>query len=118
MPDHLNLLWLGTAAAADQRLAVQFFRRYSNLLLAPERLQKQAYDHVLGEDERTQEEFGAICEYILLNPVRAKLVTQRDHYKFSGAVIPGYPQLGPGQVDYWEKFWPIYKSLVDGRGMR
>lgn len=31
-----------------------------------------------------------------------------EDWRFSGAVVPGYPNLHPLQLDYWEKFWPIY----------
>lgn len=108
MPDHLHMLWLGIGVEADQRLAAQFFRKWTNPLLAPRVWQKQAYDHVLREDERKEKAFEAICDYILLNPVRAKLVEHKSQYAFSGAMIPGYPEIDPKAPDSWEKFWKLY----------
>ena len=108
MPDHLHMLWLGISDGSDQRLAAQFFRKWTNPLLGLRAWQKQAYDHVLREDERKEKAFESICDYILLNPVRAKLVEHKSQYAFSGAMIPGYPGLDPNAPEYWEKFWKIY----------
>lgn len=125
MPDHLHLMFLGLAVASDQLNAVKFLRLRVNRLLAGEPLQKlavlsraqprdgwklqpQAYDHVLREEERKQGAFASVCFYILANPVRAKLVEEETEWKFSGAVVPGYPDLHPLQEDYWELFWKIY----------
>jgi REP element-mobilizing transposase RayT len=71
-------------------------------------LQPQAYDHVLRAEERKQNAFAKVCFYILANPVRAELVKCEKDWPFSGAVVPGYPDLYPFQEDYWELFWKIY----------
>jgi putative transposase len=71
-------------------------------------LQPQAYDHVLREDERKQNAFAKVCFYILANPVRAELMKREDDWPFSGAIVPGYPDLYPFQEVYWELFWKIY----------
>ena len=71
-------------------------------------LQPQAYDHVLREEERKQNAFAKVCFCILANPVRAELVKHEPDWPFSGAVVPGYPDLYPFQEDYWELFWKIY----------
>jgi len=125
MPDHLHLLFLGLAVASDQLNAVKFLRLQLNRLLAGEPLQKlaarsraqppgkwdlqsQAHDHVLREEERKQGAFASVCFYILANPVRAKLVEKESDWRFSGAVVPGYPDLHPMQEAYWELFWKLY----------
>jgi putative transposase len=114
MPDHLHLLWLGISSTADQRRAVSFFRQHTGPLLAGHGLawQKQAYDHVLHEAERDPQEFETIAHYILENPVRACLVEHSSQYKFSGAVVPGYPVLDIHHHDFWQTFWRIWQKLV------
>ncbi len=72
-------------------------------------LQAQAHDHVLREEERKQNAFARVCSYILANPVRAVLVKRESDWPFSGAVVPGFPDLYPFQEDYWELFWKIYQ---------
>jgi len=127
MPDHLHLMWMGLSLGSDQLNAVKFLRLHLNRLLADEglqhkgsavdsrpqpqhhwRLQPQAHDHVLREEERKQNAFASVCFYILANPVRAKLVKREQEWLFSGAVAPGYPDLHPFQENCWELFWKIY----------
>lgn len=125
MPDHLHLMLLGLRVASDQLNAVKFLRLQLNRLLAGEPLQKmavfsrtqpregwilqpQAHDHVLREEERKQGAFASVCFYILANPVRAELTKAEAEWRFSGAVIPGYPDMHPLQADYWELFWKLY----------
>ncbi len=118
-------MFLGLAVASDQLNAVKFLRLHVNRLLAGELLQKsaarsqaqppgkwklqpQAHDHVLREEERKQGAFASVCFYILANPVRAKLVEKEADWPFSGTVVPGYPDLHPMLEDYWELFWKLY----------
>lgn len=128
MPDHLHLMWLGLSLESDQLNGVKFLRTYLNRLLkgnllenrekfavdsrprpqADWELQPQAHDHVLREEERKQNAFARVCFYILANPVRAERVKHETEWQFSGAVVPGYPDLYPFQEDYWELFWKIY----------
>ena len=125
MPDHLHLLLLGLKLSSDQLNAVKFLRLQMNRLLAGEplqklavfsrtqprgkwRLQPQAHDHVLREEERKQGAFASVCFYILANPVRKGLATKETEWHFSGAVIPGYPDLHPLTEKYWELFWKLY----------
>jgi REP element-mobilizing transposase RayT len=112
MPDHIHLVWMGTALSTDQRLALEFFRRQTNQLLAPFFWQKQAYDHVLREHERERGAFSAVCHYILANPVRAGLAAKWEDYGFSGTCIPGYPDVDPRRDDYWEVYWKVYAKQV------
>ena len=72
------------------------------------KLQRQAYDHVLKDKERKQNAFAKVCFYILANPVRADLVSNEREWTFSGAILPGYPELHPLQDGYWELFWKLY----------
>jgi REP element-mobilizing transposase RayT len=125
MPDHLHLMLLGLAVASDQLNAIKFLRLHLNRLLACEplqkfaalsraqpqgkwRLQSQAHDHVLREEERKQGAFASVCFYILANPVRAGLMEKESAWEFCGAVVPGYPDFHPLAEDYWELFWKIY----------
>jgi putative transposase len=135
MPDHLHLMWLGLAVESDQLNGMKFLRTYLNRLLKgnplekrkstmrksavdsrpqppqPQKrweLQPQAHDQVLCEEERKQDAFARVCFYILANPVRAELAASETGWPFSGAVVPGYPDLYPFQEDFWELFWKIY----------
>ena len=69
-------------------------------------LQDQPYDHVLTEDERQEEAFTRICEYIARNPERAGLVGVDEFakYGYSGCLVPGYPELKPFEPDFWMRF--------------
>jgi REP element-mobilizing transposase RayT len=115
MPDHLHLLWIGVLDESDQRLAAKYFRRQINPVLDTlgTKLQRQPYDHVLREQERERESFENVAEYIARNPERRKLVPPdgfRD-YKYTGCLVPGYPELHPWQDDYWDCFWSICSYL-------
>ena len=113
MPDHVHLLWLGMAESTNQRLAAEFFRRHTNQVLAPFAWQKEPYDHVLREEERERRAFSAVGYYILENPVRAELTDRWHDYEFSGACIPGFPDVDPRREDFWEVFWKIYAKRVE-----
>ena len=110
MPDHLHLVWMGICRQTDQLRAMAFLRTHLEPALAPYCFQHQPHDHVLGEKERTGGAFEAICSYIAANPVRDELVPKAEDWRFSGAVVPGYPTLNPFQPDYWEKFWRIHSK--------
>ncbi|HVX62946.1 MAG TPA: hypothetical protein VHC19_20160 [Pirellulales bacterium] len=115
MPDHIHLLWCGIAEGCDQRNAATYFRRQLNVPLARLgfELQNQPYDHVLRDEERQESAFQAVAEYIARNPERAGLVAAdryRD-YKYTGCLVPGYPDLSPWQEGYWELFWKLYTRL-------
>lgn len=115
MPDHLHLLWIGIAPGSDQRLAIRFFRTQFNHVLKKVnvRLQDQPYDHVLSENERERRAFEEVAEYIARNPERAGLVAggKFREYRYTGCLVPGYPDLSPWQADYWDLFWRLYQRL-------
>src|SRR5581483_5732637 len=69
MPDHLHIMWLGLRPDTDQRNGMSFLRSHLKPLLSPYKLQPQAHDHVLRDDEREKGAFVKICFYILANPI-------------------------------------------------
>jgi putative transposase len=108
MPDHLHLVWMGLRADSDQLNGMAFLRTYLEPRIG--KFQHQAHDHVLS-----------VCNYILENPLRAKLVKKPSEWTFSGGIVPGYPTLHPLQEDFWPKFWRLYgaaKSPDAGRIVR
>jgi len=109
MPDHVHMVWMGLRPDSDQRNGMSFLRTYLEPALAPAKFQPQAHDSVLREREREHGAFAKVCFYILDNPVRAGLVARPKQWRFSGAVVPGYPQLHPLEPDFWEKFWKMYE---------
>ena len=115
MPDHMHLLWLGILDGTDQRNAVKFFRGQLNHVLSKldAHLQTQPYDHVLPEEEREKTPFEEVAEYIARNPERKGLVEPDcfADYKFTGCLVPGYPDLSPFQDGYWDLFWRLYSRL-------
>lgn len=113
MPDHMHLVWLGTAVAADQRVAVEFLRKHLAPALAPASWQKQPHDHVLRESERAHEAVAATAHYILENPVRAGFVERWQDYEYTGCCVPGYPELEVRDADNWLRFWRVYNYLVN-----
>jgi putative transposase len=110
MPDHLHLLLLGIASAADQKKAVPFIR--THLKPTPYDWQNQAHDHVLREAEKERGAFQSTAHYVSENPVRKGLVEAVGDWEYHGCVVPGYPKLHPSEVGYWEKFWRIYWQVT------
>ena len=116
MPDHIHFLWIGILDQSDQRVAVKYFRKRINPVI--EKLgtgfQRQPYDHVLREEERERDAFETLAEYISRNPERANLVLADGfrEYKYTGCLIPGYPELTTWQADYWDRFWRTYSYLA------
>jgi putative transposase len=125
MPDHLHFMWMGLSRQSDQLNGIKFLRTQLNRLLAGDLLEKravdarpqpqsrwelqpQAHDRVLRENDRRQHTFANLCFYVLGNPVEARLVKRGQDWPFSGAVVPGYPDLYPYQPDFWELFWKLY----------
>jgi hypothetical protein len=68
---------------------------------------------VLREEERERDSFESVAEYISRNPERAGLVPVDGfrEYKYTGCLIPGYPELNPWLDDYWERSWKTYSYL-------
>jgi len=112
MPDHWHLLWLGLADDSDQLQATKFLREHITATLAPVRLQSQAHDHVLRDDEQKRGALRASCHYIFENPVRANQSHTWNEWPYSGAMISGYPTLDPRAEDYWDRFWRIHTKLT------
>ena len=109
MPDHLHLVWMGLRRESDQLNAMKFLRTHLEPALGNGRKwQHQPHEHVLREEERRRNAFGSFCFYTLANPVRDELVKQERDWPFSGAILPGYPEVHPIDEGYWELFWKLY----------
>ena len=108
MPDHLHMLWMGLLTKSDQLLAMKHFRKTTNesLRRIDSELQDQSYDHVLLPSERSEAAFLEIFDYIARNPERAGLVPIDGYatYRFTGSLVPGYPQLRSFESDFWDQF--------------
>lgn len=115
MPDHIHMLWIGILETSDQRHAARYFRKELNPILEKlkARFQTQPHDHVLREEQREREAFEEVVKYIARNPERAGIVPRNAfrEYKYTGCLMPGYPELSPWQTDYWQRFWRIYSYL-------
>ena len=122
MPDHIHMLWLGILSGSDQRVAMQHFRKHVNSVLRKSntQLQDQPYDHVLKDEQRKEEAFTSLADYIARNPERAGLVEPDGYasYAFTSCLIPGYPELKPFQHDYWPRFWRAYSFMAKNGMMR
>lgn len=112
MPDHVHVICLGLHNDTDQRLAIEFLRRHLRPGLAPAVWQRQAHDHVLGDEERKHDAFIRVASFVLENPVRAALARRFNDYPFLGCCVPGYLELDVRTADYWERFWRVYNYLV------
>jgi REP element-mobilizing transposase RayT len=108
MPDHLHLIWMGLTLESDQNHGMTFLRTHLEKSLGAHRFQHQAHDHVLKQEERQQNAFARVANYILENPLRADLVQDPKQWPFSGAIVAGYPTLHPLEPDFWPKFWRLY----------
>ena len=108
MPDHLHFVWMGFYDGSDQLLAMKHFRKSINESLhrIDFELQDQAFDHVLKDVEKSDRSFHDVCNYVARNPERAGLVEHEAYakYKFSGCLVPGYPQLRPFEESFWNEF--------------
>ena len=114
MPDHMHLVWMGLCMRTDQRNGMKFLRGQLGPYIHPFRFQHQPHEHVLTREERQHARFGVTCtDYVLLNPLRAGLVTDPRDWPYSGAVIPGYPRVNPFDADYWPWFWERYAAALD-----
>ena len=113
MPDHFHLLISGVSNEADQMLFTKQLRRELNQLIRPIKLQKQAHDHLLREQELEKSAFQGVAHYIQENPVRKELCEDWKSYEFTGCMLPGYFGLDPRQIDYWDVFWRIYNALAN-----
>lgn len=115
MPDHVHMLWHGLTPQSNQLSAMAFFRKRSNESLGKinHRWQNQAYERVLRESEIEQDELQGIVEYIARNPERAGLVDQDafGSYRFTGCLLPGYPELRLFQEDSWTRIWRAMSYL-------
>jgi REP element-mobilizing transposase RayT len=117
MPDHIHMLVLGMHRDSDQLLATRYFRKHMNRIFEGLGycLQREAYDHVLKDEERASTAFEEIAEYIARNPERAKLVNPDAFrtYPFTGCLIPAFPELHCWDRDYWERCWRTIAYLRD-----
>ncbi|WP_252854987.1 hypothetical protein [Aeoliella straminimaris] len=109
MPDHLHMIWIGIDDRSDQLKATRYFRKQLAVPLSKLgfEFQHQPHDHVLQDDERQETAFENLVDYIARNPERRGLVPAdryRD-YKYTGCLIPGYPELDLWQLDFWPRFW-------------
>lgn len=115
MPDHMHMLWIGIDGRSDQLKACKYFRKQVGIPLSKLgfKFQHQPYDHVLRDDERQEEAFQNIVEYIARNPERKGLVPADGfrEYRYTGCLIPGYPELEIWQDDFWPRFWRSYSFL-------
>ena len=55
-----------------------------------------------------------IMTYIRENPVRGGFVQAWKDFPYTGAMVPGYPDLDPRNDDFPDKFWRIYGILAGG----
>jgi putative transposase len=121
MPDHFHMLWMGLSSESDQLSAMKHFRKTTNesLRRIGFELQDQAYDHVLRGDERKEHGFREVFDYIARNPERANLVATGEFacYKYTGCLVPGYPELRPFQPNFWDAFDRTI-SFLRNQGLR
>ena len=115
MPDHFHMIWTGLFDESDQLLAMKHIRKSVNesLRRVGFELQDQSYEHVLKGEEKIAQAFQDGCNYVARNPERAGLieVDGYEKYRFTGCVIPGYPQLRPFEEGFWTEFDKVISYL-------
>ena len=115
MPDHIHMLWVGLADASNQLNAMKRFRLDLNesLRRIGFELQRQAYDHVLKEEELERDAIEDVAEYIARNPERKGLVPFDGfaRYPFTGCLLPGACQLRLFQKIGWDEIWQTLAFL-------
>ena len=115
MPDHMHMVWIGIDDRTDQLKASKYFRKQVDepLRKLGFKFQHQPHDRVLRDDEKMETAFVALVEYIARNPERKGLVPidgVRD-YKYTGSLVPGYPELNLWQEEFWPRFWRTYSFI-------
>ncbi len=115
MPDHIHLLLCGLVPGSDQLLAIRQLRRDTNECLRRInfQLQKQAYDHVLRDEEIERTAIEETMEYIARNPERKNLVNSDgwQDYPYTSCMLPGYPQVRLWEDSGWDRIWRILAYL-------
>ena len=112
MPDHIHLMWMGLRLDSEQRNGIKFLREHLGPDLHPHRFQRQAHDHVLREAERKRQAFSKVCFYIIDNARKAELVTHPSDWPYTGAIVPGYPNVHPSAENFWPLFWKLYAAAL------
>jgi REP-associated tyrosine transposase len=89
MPDHLHVVAAPRSTSASVLRFVDRFKSVSTRVAwrhgETGRLwQPRFHDHVV----RVEEALLAICDYVVMNPVRAGLVAQPDDYRWGGLLDP------------------------------
>jgi putative transposase len=114
MPDHVHLLLCGLGETSDQRLFIRALRRELGRALAPSAWQKQPYDSVLRENDRSMGALLTVAHYITANPFRAGFVKQPAEWHYRGAWLPNVGWMDPCAADFGAEFWAGYIRLIDG----
>ena len=113
MPDHMHLLLCGLSDESDQTLFVRALRRELGKILVPISWQKQPFDNVLREKDRSEDALLTVARYIIENPVRAGLVKVATDWAYAGAWLPDSGWMDSCAVDFGVKFWAEYNLLVE-----
>src|SRR5258708_34952668 len=111
MPDHLHILAAGIGSDTDQLLWSKAASRALSRVLAPRRLQKQAYDHVLRPDKSGANAFTTLAFYIAENPVRAGLSASARDWPYVGSAVPALPELDPRRGEFRDRWWAYWSAL-------
>lgn len=109
------MLWTGVSSDADQLVAMKRFRKDLNesLQRIGFKLQKQAYDHVLKDNELERSAIEDTSEYIARNPERKGLVETDKFasYPYTGCLLPGGPQVRLFGQQGWDEVWQTHAFL-------
>jgi len=100
MPDHLHMILVGMRDSSSVATAVRTFKGRAAVrarqLGVIELWQKGYYDHVI----RSGESLERIAAYIVMNPVRAGLVSDFMDWPFSGSFVIEWKRLPPPAAPY------------------
>lgn len=88
MPDHVHLVVEGGHESSDLRRFVKVSKQriayvFRTQLGTATTWQEGYYERVLRSDEATE----VVTQYVLENPVRARLVSRAEEYPYSGALF-------------------------------
>ena len=104
MPDHVHLVPEGERPDSNLETLVKSWNTQMGHLWRQSQArplwQVGYYDHVLRSDESLL----AVCRYVVLNPVRAGLVTDPHDYEFTGSTRYTIQQILEA-ADDWRPQW-------------
>jgi len=111
MPDHVHLIVYGQTDESDCLKFHDIWKSETAIAInkiisvdSDKIFQKQSYDHILRSWEYEKRRLFNKVQYIVMNPVRAKLVDSWQDYPYLGSSVGNYDIRHPF---WWDDLFPM-----------